>query len=56
MSMLSQTILNEEIRQQQLLLYFNSVWLDFDNIEEIDKLKTKLKKAELLLTKRLKQK
>ncbi len=45
-----QAILNEQIRQQELVLYLNSVLLDFDNVEEIRKLKEKLKRAKLLLS------
>lgn len=56
MSASSQATSNEQIRQQHLLLYLNSVLLDFDNHEELLKLKSKVKRAQLRLQGKTKEK
>lgn len=51
----SQAILNEQIRQQQLMLYMDSVLLDFDNDDELLKLKSKLRAAQLYISEKPKK-
>lgn len=55
MSATPQTIVNEQIWQQHLMLYLDSVLLDFDNDEEILKLKLKLKNSQLTLEEKAKK-